>query len=160
MEVVARELGTFLESSVFIGAFLEDTLIGFIKLTIDDSRTQAGLMHIISMLRHKDKAPIYALIAHAVRSCLSREIRYLVYGNFTYGKKRRDGLSDFKARNGFKRVDVPRYFVPLTVKGRIALQLGLHHRATDYLPARWLEQGRALRSAWYTRLARGSADAS
>jgi hypothetical protein len=160
IDVVRTELGTFLDSSTFIGAFVEDTLIGFAKLTMDESRTQAGLMHIVSMIRHRDKAPTNALIAQAVRSCTERSIRYLVYANFAYGKKQRDSLRDFKERNGFRRVDLPRYFVPLTRKGRIALRWGLHHRATDYLPGLWLEQARMLRSAWYTRITRGSVDAS
>ena len=51
LEAVREMSATFLdESSVFIGAFDGNKLIGFIKLTIDDTRTQAGMMHIISML--------------------------------------------------------------------------------------------------------------
>src|SRR5882724_8074521 len=44
---------TFLDSSVFIGAFDRDKLIGFIKLTMDDTRTQAGLMHILSLISYR-----------------------------------------------------------------------------------------------------------
>jgi hypothetical protein len=32
--------GTFLDQSVYIGAFLGDTMIGFIKLTMDEGRTK------------------------------------------------------------------------------------------------------------------------
>ena len=73
-EAVREMSATFLDSSVFIGAFEGNKLIGFIKLTIDDSRTQAGIMHIISMLAHRDKAPTNALVAQAVRSCADRNI--------------------------------------------------------------------------------------
>ncbi len=66
----AREYaGTFLERSIYIGAFVGETMIGFIKLVVDESRTQACLVHILSMVQHKDKAPTNALIAQAVRSC-------------------------------------------------------------------------------------------
>ena len=42
IETVHREEATFLDSSIFIGAFLDDRLIGFVKLVHDETRTQAG----------------------------------------------------------------------------------------------------------------------
>src|SRR5580704_498730 len=66
---VFREEATHLASSIFIGAFLGESLIGFVKLVYDETGTQAGLMNIVSMVRHRDKAPTNALIAQAVRSC-------------------------------------------------------------------------------------------
>lgn len=151
LATVRREAETFLDNSTFIGAFLGDTLIGFIKLTYDETRTQAGLMHIISMVQHRDKAPTNALIAQAVRSCAERDVSYLVYSSFAYGNKLRDTLSDFKERNGFKRIDVPRYYVPLTRRGGVAFRLGLHHRLVEYFPAPVLAKLRDLRLAWYSR---------
>ena len=73
---VYREEATFLESSIFIGAFLGEELIGFAKLVHDETRTQAGLLNIVSMVRHRDKAPTNALIVQAVRSCAERGIPY------------------------------------------------------------------------------------
>jgi len=151
LETVRREAGTFLDCSVFIGAFFEDKLIGFAKLTIDETGTQAGLMHIISMLQHRDKAPTNALVAHAVRACSQRHIRYLVYANFAYGNKTHDSLSDFKERNGFRRIDVPRYYVPITPIGRVALRLGLHLSIHHHLPEGLIATARKYRAAWYTR---------
>ena len=150
-EAVRDMSATFLDSSVFIGAFEGNKLIGFIKLTIDDNRTQAGIMHIISMLAHRDKAPTNALVAQAVRSCADRNIPHLVYAKFAYGKKVQSTLSDFKERNGFERVDIPRYYVPLTPLGRLALSLGLHRQITDRLPESFAAKLRDLRSAWYQR---------
>ena len=150
-EHVREMSATFLDSSVFIGAFEGNKLIGFIKLTIDDSRTQAGIMHIISMLAHRDKAPTNALVAQAVRSCADRNIPNLVYAKFAYGKKAQSSLSDFKERNGFQRVDLPRYYVPLTPLGKLALSLGLHRHITDRLPESFAAKLRELRSAWYQR---------
>jgi len=128
-------------------------------LTTDETRTQAGLMHIVSMIEHRDKAPTNALLAQAVRSCAERSIPFLVYSNFAYGKKQSDSLSDFKERNGFERVDVPRYYVPLTRVGRLAFQLGLHRNMTDQIPERMSTKLRAIRKAWYDRRFGAVADA-
>jgi hypothetical protein len=148
---VYREEATYLSNSIFIGAYVGDLLIGFIKLVHDQTSTQAGLMNIVSMIAHRDKAPTNALLAQAVRSCAQRGIRHLVYSNFAYGKKQRSGLSDFKERNAFVRVDVPRYYVPLTLRGALALRSGLHHRFVDHLPESIAAKLRAYREAWYNR---------
>ncbi|MGA7030248.1 MAG: hypothetical protein WBY24_16515, partial [Candidatus Acidiferrales bacterium] len=92
-ESIRQMSSTFLDTSIFIGAYLGEKLIGFIKLTADDSGTQAGMMHIVSMIQHRDKAPTNALVAQAVRSCADRGISHLVYSNFAYGKKERSSLS-------------------------------------------------------------------
>jgi hypothetical protein len=151
IETVKREATTFLESSVFIGAFLGEKLIGFAKLTSDETATQAGLMHIISTIQHRDKAPTNALVAMAVRACADRSIPHLVYSNFAYGNKQRDSLSDFKERNGFQRIDLPRYFVPLTPLGRLALGFGLQRRVIDYFPEQIMARLREYRTLWYSR---------
>ncbi|MBZ5688639.1 MAG: thiamine phosphate synthase [Acidobacteriia bacterium] len=145
---------TFLDRSMFIGAFLDDKLIGFLKLTSDEAQTQAALMNIVSMIQHRDKAPTNALIAQAVRSCAEREIPFLVYSNFAHGKKQRDSLSDFKKNNGFKRIDLPRYYVPLTGTGRVALRLGLHHKIAEHFPEPVIATLRQFRNAWYNRRVR------
>lgn len=142
---------TFLERSVFIGAFYEDELIGFIKLVADEQRRQAGLMHIISMMQHRDKAVANALIAHAVRSCEARRIPMLWYAQFTYGKKQQDGLMEFKKKNGFRQYDIPRYYFPLTHKGRLALKFGCHRPFADYVPASIASVYRELRRRVYCK---------
>jgi hypothetical protein len=159
IEQVCRHAGTFLDQSVFIGAYLGDKLIGFAKLTMDETRTQAGLMNILSLISQRDKAPTNAIIAQAVRSCAARRISYLIYSNFAYGKKQSDSLSDFKVNNGFQRIDVPRYYVPLTTLGRAAFRLGLHHKLIDRIPDSIMAKLRKLRSAWYNRKFRSSQEA-
>jgi hypothetical protein len=154
-ETVRRAEATFPDDSIFIGAFFRGELIGFAKLVCDETRTQAGLMNILSMIRHRDKAPANALVAHAVRACADRGIRYLVYSNFAYGKKQTSSLSDFKERNGFERVDLPRYYIPLTILGELAFRLGLHHRLVDRLPEPFVTKARELRDAWYSRELQG-----
>jgi len=150
-ETVYREAATYLDYSTFIGAFQGEELIGFIKMVADENGVQAGLMNILSKMRHNDKAPTNALVAQAVKSCAMRGISYLVYNNFTYAKKLSDGLSEFKRRNGFKRIEVPRYYVPLTPVGAIALRLGLHRRLVDRLPESIAGRLREFRENWYTR---------
>jgi hypothetical protein len=151
VDTVYREEATFLDSSVFIGAFLGESLVGFIKLVHDETRTQAGMMNVVSMIRHRDKGPANALVAQAVRSCAQRKISYLVYSRFAYGKKRKSSLTDFKERNGFQQIDLPRYFVPLTLTGSVALRLGLHRRLVDHLPESVAAKLRDFRYAWYNR---------
>jgi|SRR5215472_711493 len=142
---------TFMERSIFIGAFFKDSLIGFVKLVTDEERKQGGLMQIVSMIGHRDKAPTNALIAQAVRSCAERGIPYLWYANMSYGKKRDDSLADFKKHNGFKKIELPRYYVPLTLVGRMALRLGLHHRMADWIPEPVAAGYRRVRSLWYAK---------
>jgi len=149
IETVRRENGTFLGQSVIVGAFLGDSLIGFAKLVCDEEQRQASFMQILSMMQHRDKAPTNALIAQAVRSCADRGIRQLVYARFTQGKHT-DSLSDFKQSNGFKRLDVPRYYVPLTMIGQMALRLGLHREFVDRIPEPVLAQLKKIRSRWQT----------
>jgi hypothetical protein len=151
VDTVHREEATFLDSSVFIGAFLENKLIGFVKMVQNEARTQAGLMNVVSMVRHRDLAPTNALVAQAVRSCADRGIQYLVYSKFAYGKKQHSTLSDFKERNGFQQMDVPRYYVPLTRTGEIAIRLSLHKKLTHHVPEPLLAKLRDLRSTWYRR---------
>lgn len=151
LETVRRINGSFLDQSIFIGAFFEGNMIGFVKLVTDEARTQAGTMQIVSMIGHRDKAPTNALVAQAVRSCAERGIPYLWYTKFSFGKKRPDSLAEFKRRNGFQKIDLPRYYIPLTVAGRIALRLGLHRSMIDWVPDPVIATYRAIRGFWYRR---------
>lgn len=151
LQTVARENGTFPDRSVFLGAFVGEEMIGFAKLVNDETRAQAGLMQILSMIQHREKAPTNALVAAAVRSCAERGIPHLVYSQFAYGKKQRDNLSDFKASNGFQKVDLPRYHVPLTVAGRLAIRARLHWKLADFIPESLVIGLRRLRAVWYER---------
>ena len=149
LQTVHRKEATFLDRSVFVGAFLGDQMIGFLKLVIDEHRKEARLIEFMAMVRHRDKCHANAMIAQAVRSCAEREIRLLIYEKFAYGKKAADGLSQFKEVNGFRRVDVPRYYVPLTPLGSVALRLGLYRSLADQLPTFLADRIRNARSEWY-----------
>jgi hypothetical protein len=152
VETVYREEATYLDESIFIGAFVGDKLIGFIKLIYSAEGSQAGLLNIVSLIEHRDKAPTNALVAQAVKVCAERQIPFLVYSNFAYGKRTRDSLSDFKERNAFQRVNLPRYYVPLTPIGQIALRLGAHKRISEQIPEWMIVKLRHVRKVCYGRL--------
>ena len=151
LETVRKMNATFMNRSIFIGAYFEGNLIGFVKLVFDEDGNQAGLMQIVSMIGHQDKAPTNALIAQSVRSCAERGISYLWYANMSYGKKQDDGLADFKRHNGFQKIEVPRYYVPLTVAGRMALRWGLHHGMSNWIPEPVAATYRRIRKEWFAR---------
>jgi hypothetical protein len=144
VETVRQENATYLERSEFIGAYFEGELIGFIKFVYVDNA--AVLMQILSKSSHYDKRPMNALIAKAVEVCHEKGIAYLVYSKFTFGKKTQSQIAEFKRRNGFEQMDFPRYYVPLTLKGRIALRLKLHRDLLGLLPSAVINVLLAVRS--------------
>jgi hypothetical protein len=115
--------GTYGERSEFIGAFFEGSLVGFIKLVyVDDLAT---IVQILAMTAHQDKRPMNALIAHAVEHCERRGTRRLVYGKYDYGTTATSSLGEFKRRMGFEMLSFPRYYIPLTLTGKVAVKCGL-----------------------------------
>ena len=151
LETIRNMTGTYPDESIFIGALLDGEMIGFVKLLVEENKSQARTLHVISMVHHWDKSPTNALLAQAVRSCAERKIPYLVYGQFSYGKRESDSLADFKKHSGFEKVEIPRYYVPLTLKGRVALHLGLHHTLMEWIPAPAIVRYRKIRSHWYAK---------
>jgi hypothetical protein len=149
LQTVHKKEATFPDKSVFVGAFLDGEMIGFLRMVVDKLREQARLIEFMSMVRHRDKCPSNALLAQCVRSCVERGVRCLIYERFAYGKKAADGLSQFKEVNGFGRVDIPRYYVPLTYFGSLAFRVGLHRTLADHLPAVLADSIRQARSTWY-----------
>jgi hypothetical protein len=131
-----------LQRTTFLGAFFEDQLIGFMMLL--DAGFYANIAQIMSKVRHRDKSPNNALIAAAVQVCEQRRIPFLVYT-----KLYKQGVTEFKRRNGFKVFNLPRYFVPLTRKGQVALELRLHHGFAGILPDKAISWLLTLRSKWY-----------
>ncbi len=142
-DTIKRESGTYLERSDFLGAYFNDELIGFIKLVYVD-RT-ATLIHILSMNEHQDKRPINAMLAKAVEVCEKRGISSLFYGKYIYEGNEDSPLTEFKRRNGFEEVKYPRYFLPMTLKGKFAIQSGLHKGVKELIPAPAADMLRRLR---------------
>ncbi|MGH7942136.1 MAG: hypothetical protein ACREFR_13800 [Limisphaerales bacterium] len=151
-ETVKREHATYLERSDFIAAYVKDELIGFIKMVHVDR--VAFILHILAANAHYDKRPINALIAKAVEMCALKGVGYFVYDQYTYGKKTRSSLVELKRRNGFEPVSFPRYYVPLTWKGKIIVALRLYRGAVGLLPAPLLKIAIAARDRVYEKKAR------
>jgi len=73
-----------------------------------------------------------------------------MYCNYIYNDPK-SSLTEFKRRNGFEQVLLPRYYIPLTLKGKIALRLGLHRGLVQRIPKAVLSQLLKIRNSWYGR---------
>ncbi len=141
-ETVKSELSADLDSSVLIGAYYKEELIGFIKFMITDRYAMTLL--ILDKISHRDKAPMNAMIAKIVEICADEKIPY-----FTYTVWRRGEHGQFQESVGFKKIPVPEYFVPLTAKGKLALWLGLHKGLKGALPEKIMVWLLTMRAKWY-----------
>ncbi len=144
---VKRENGTFLDRSEYIGAYYNDELIGFIKMVYVGS--VASTFQVISQKKHSDKKPTNALIAKAVEICEQKGLSHFVYGRYSSGDPN-SSLTEFKRRNGFEQIMVPKYYLPLTARGRVALSLNLH-QPTGRIPDPVLNFLREVRRRWRAR---------
>lgn len=133
LATVKMENATYLDRSVFVGAFVGEELIGFIKYIQVDR--VAMLIQILAKNEHHDKRPMNALLAHTVELCGQKRLSLLVYGQYIYGTKQNSSLTEFKRRNGFEEIRFPRYYIPLNLKGKLAVSSGLHLGARNVIPA-------------------------
>ena len=131
-EEVKAANSTYLDRSEFIGAFFKSQLIGFMKFVVVNN--VARVMQILSLDAHADKRPTNALLAKAVEICCQKGISHLVYGKHVYGKKENSPVTEFKRRNGFERLDFPRYYVPLTRRGSFAIRYRLYRGINEVVP--------------------------
>ena len=143
-ETIRAEASTYLDKSEFIGAYLQDELIGFVKVVY--LHGCASTMHVIAKIAHRDKAPTNALLAKTVEICADRKIPHLSYGEWSDGT-----LGDFKRYSGFRKVNVPRYYVSLSVKGAIAMRANLHKGVRAMVPKGVKERLVAWRRDWHSR---------
>lgn len=143
-ETIKREMSDRLDKAEWIGAYYDGDLIGFIKLLY--AGRYAMTVEILSMIKHRDKAPTNSLLAKAVEICDKKNILYLVYAKWPRGT-----LADFKCNNGFEKVDLPRYYIPLSLKGKIALKFNLHHGFKEIIPDKIKLRLIDLRKKWYSR---------
>lgn len=155
-EQVKDELNSEAARTDFIGAYYQGELIGFIQQVY----IQKGAYPFggVCSIAHRDKSPNNALLAKAVEACVNRGGEFLVYGHYDYGTG--GGLTDFKAQNGFRKERIPRYYVPLTLKGRICLALNLHQGIKRLVPRKLLRGLVALRRKWTFKRARGENQAT
>lgn len=140
---------TFLDRAVFLGAFHKDEMIGFLKIV--DAGRFYRTMGIMGKIAHRDKAPMNLLVAKAIEICAQKGVPFLTYAKYDYGKLGGDTFQDFKKNLGFEHILLPRYYVPLTTFGKIALGLNLHKRPVELLPTKLVRLLLLLRDRWYSR---------
>jgi len=142
-DTVKKEMSLDLQNSIFIAAYYREDLIGYTKLLVTDR--YAMITMILDKMLHRNKSPMNGMIAKAVEICAARRIPYL-----TYTVWRRGDHGEFQKHNGFQQISVPEYFVPLTLKGEIALRLGLHKALKGAIPEKMMVWLLWLRSKWYS----------
>lgn len=142
-ESIKQGLCADLDEAILIGAYHENNLLGFIKLLLADR--YAMIVLILDKMEHRDKAPMNSMIAKAVEVCAARNIPHI-----TYTVWRRGDQGQFQKSNGFEKISVPEYFVPLTLLGKLALALRLHKGLKGALPEQTMVRLLELRGRWYS----------
>jgi hypothetical protein len=121
LDVVRAEMGEDLPNSIFIGAYYQGDLIAFLKLLLTDRG--AVVMMLLDLMEHRDKSPMNGMIAKAVEVLASREIRFLTY--------------------------VPRYYIPLSTKGSLAVRFRTHRGVRGLVPDAVMAHLLNARAKWY-----------
>lgn len=140
-ETIKREFSRYLFREHILGAFLGGNLVGFIFLA--QAGNYAVPSQILASLAHHEKGITNLLLAEAVRMCAQDGIAAIVYGDW-----QESGLTEFKRRNGFCRIEIPRYFVPISQTGNLALRLRVHHGLSKFFPPRLRYYFKLFRSRW------------
>ncbi|HEY1903581.1 MAG TPA: hypothetical protein VGG56_14195 [Terracidiphilus sp.] len=151
-EQVKRDHSGFLDHCDFIAAYFDGKIIGFLKVVYRGK--VASILQINSMMAHFDKRPSNALVTKAAELCSARGVEYLTYARFNYGNKGEDSLREFKIRNGFEEMLVPRYYVPLTPWGQVSVKCKLYRSPLSILPRNVIRALVAARVKWYDLLRR------
>ena len=147
LSVVKEEYGTYADRSEFLGVYYQNELIGLIKFVYMGKI--ASIMQIISKEAHYDKRPTNILIAKAVEVCAEKGVLFLIYGKYIYGNKTSNSLTEFKRRTGFEQINIPRYYIPLSFKGKMILKFGLHRGLIGVLPSDAINFLIKLRTRYY-----------
>jgi hypothetical protein len=148
-EQVKKDHSGFADRSDFIGAYCGEELVGFLKLVYRGN--VASILQLNSKVAHYDKRPSNALLAKAVELCETRNVSHLTYGRFNYGNKSDSSLRDFKIRNGFSDVLVPRFYIPLTFWGKFCVNTKLYRGLLGILPRGVIAVLVKVRAKWYNR---------
>jgi hypothetical protein len=116
------------QDCTYVGADLQDELVGFIQLVHGENITL--ISQILSMQKHRGKAVNNALVAKTIEVCADKHVEWIMYGRIG----NHPSLDKFKRSNGFEKFPLTRYYVPLTSKGKMAIRLGLQKDVKDALP--------------------------
>ena len=152
---VKTDFLAFNERSDLLCAYVGSELVGLAKVIYCGDI--AAIMKLQTKISHADKRPANALIAAAIERCYERRAPYVTYGLYRYGNQAWTSLMEFKARHGFEEIVVPRYYVPLSLKGTLMTRLNLHRGTVGVLPPALVQIGRNVRARWTSRLQAGVA---
>ena len=119
------------QNCVFIGAYVEDELAGFIQLFYGDE--MVVITQILSLQKHWDKSVNNVMMAKVVEVCAKNNHKWVMYGRMGKGSNH-PSLDRFKENNAFARYPLNRYYVALSKKGKIAIKIGLHKQFRDQMP--------------------------
>ena len=144
---VKRDQAAFPGRSDYVCAYCGSELIGFLKVAYRGN--VASIVQVLPKASHQDKRPANALIAKAVELCEARGVSHLTYGLFNYGNRHDSPLRQFKIRNGFEEMLVPRFYIPLTSWGRICTKLKLYRGLIGLLPDGLTRVGANVRTKWH-----------
>jgi hypothetical protein len=142
IEELRIEVGQDPDNSEFIVAFYGEEVIGFIKMIYRDKFADPVLF--VAKMLHSRKYPSNLLIAKAVERCAEKGLPFIHYSDWRIGTH-----GDFLRRNGFGKFEVNRYYVPLTGKGKLALQLGIHKSIRSRIPEKARVRLQKVRGALY-----------
>jgi len=141
-EILSRDL----ETSRFIGAYFEGELVGIVKLNFADRRFVNPGLFVTKIQYRREKYLDNALLAKSIEVCTQAGIPY-----FTYTMWRRGSHAEFLERNGFEKTNVPRYWIPLTNKGALAIKLGFHRQLRARIPERLMDFYLQARASFYKK---------
>ncbi len=116
------------KNSTYIAAYIGEEMAGFIQILHGENI--AILSNILALQKHWDKSVNNALMAKAIEVCSEKNEQWLMYGRMG----NHPSLDRFKENNGFTKLPITRYYIPLTSKGKWAIKLGLHQELKDALP--------------------------
>lgn len=139
---VKKEISTYAERSLFIGAYLGDQLIGFSKMIKCGHFARSN--QFLAMEKFRNMSVNNALISELVKTCENEKIGYLVYGEWFD-----NSLADFKRWNGFKKLERPRYYLAVNLKGSLSLKFGLHKDINELVPSFLIDYYRNVRKTYY-----------
>jgi len=117
---------------IFVGSYFENKLVGFAELIIGENI--AIISQLLSLQKYWNKAINNSLIAELVKICIDRKVEWLMYGRIG----NHPSLDKFKHNNGFNKFSVTRYYIPINLKGKLAIKMGLHQNLKDLIPKKLL----------------------
>lgn len=123
-----KTMVSYSSKDTFITAVFNNEIIGFIQLVYGDKI--AIISQILSLQQHWDKAVNNILVSKAIEVCADKKGQWVMYGRMG----NHPSLDKFKENNCFIKFALTRYYIPLSLKGKIAMTLGLHQNLKDVLP--------------------------